>query len=157
MTQTTNLDLLPEPVARVVRDWQELPDPFAMLRDPVPLATALTAAYPQLDFALVSREIVAWWTANPSKRKTRRGVARFLQSWFSREAAKQRVGQQDSPGVSQAGQGGVGRAALGAEIHLVDTSDMDSRSNGYSFETFDQIGVCQGAGLVEEREDDERG
>lgn len=86
--QTTSIDLLDPAVAAVVRDWQELPDPFAMLRDPVPLAIALTAAYPLIDFPAVSRQIVAWWVANPSKRKTRRGVARFVQSWFSREAQR---------------------------------------------------------------------
>lgn len=63
--------------------WGEV-EPFSMLGDREGMARVLTAAYPRVDLEQESRKIIAWWFANPSKRKTRRGVKRFLNAWFSR-------------------------------------------------------------------------
>ena len=40
-------------------------------------------AYPRIDVAAELRKARAWSIANPSKRKTRKGVARFLNNWLS--------------------------------------------------------------------------
>ena len=45
----------------------------------------LCAAYPAVDGEATLREIRAWCVSNPSKRKTETGMARFINSWFSRE------------------------------------------------------------------------
>ena len=44
----------------------------------------LEAAYPDVDGPGTLREIRAWCLANPTKRKTERGVRRFLNRWFER-------------------------------------------------------------------------
>lgn len=41
-------------------------------------------AYPRIDVVSELRKVRAWCMANPSKRKTARGVARFLNSWLDR-------------------------------------------------------------------------
>lgn len=43
-----------------------------------------TLAYPGVDVLAELRKIVAWCRANPTKRKTRRGAARFLNLWLSK-------------------------------------------------------------------------
>ena len=48
--------------------------------------------YPAVDVQQELRGMIGWLDANPSKRKTRRGVKRFINSWLSRA--------QDSGGAS---------------------------------------------------------
>jgi uncharacterized protein YdaU (DUF1376 family) len=48
----------------------------------------LDRAYPSVDPPATLREIRAWCVANPAKRKTRTGVRRFINAWFSREQNK---------------------------------------------------------------------
>ena len=45
----------------------------------------LEAAYPAVDVPLTLREIRAWCISNPARRKTARGVKRFLNAWCSKE------------------------------------------------------------------------
>lgn len=47
--------------------------------------TELEVAYPAVDSLATLREIRAWCVANPEKRKTRKGMARFVNAWFARE------------------------------------------------------------------------
>ena len=44
----------------------------------------LSTAYPDVDPVGTLREIRAWCIANPRKRKTKSGLGRFINSWFSR-------------------------------------------------------------------------
>jgi uncharacterized protein YdaU (DUF1376 family) len=44
----------------------------------------LDVAYPQVDVPQTLREIRAWCVANPTKRKTARGAARFINRWCER-------------------------------------------------------------------------
>ena len=59
------------------------------------------------------REMKKWCEDNPSKRKTKAGIKRFVNSWLAREQDKYHpaVGQRSSPGdvLQQAAQmyGGV--------------------------------------------------
>ena len=46
----------------------------------------LTAAHPRLDLHAQLRTAAVWLAANPTKRKTRRGMARFVAGWMSRAA-----------------------------------------------------------------------
>lgn len=44
--------------------------------------------YPRIDVPQQFRSMTAWLAANPERRKTRRGVRRFIVSWLSRRADK---------------------------------------------------------------------
>jgi hypothetical protein len=44
--------------------------------------------YPAVDVPQTIREMIGWLEANPTKRKTHRGVLRFIVSWLSREQDK---------------------------------------------------------------------
>lgn len=44
--------------------------------------------YPAVNVAQEVRKMVGWCSANPAKRKTRRGVKRFINSWLSRTQDK---------------------------------------------------------------------
>jgi hypothetical protein len=46
--------------------------------------TQWQALYPDLDVAQELRKALAWTVANPSNRKTARGMPRFLVSWLNR-------------------------------------------------------------------------
>ena len=41
-------------------------------------------AYPAVDVEQELRKMIAWCDANPTKRKTRRGVAKFINAWLER-------------------------------------------------------------------------
>ncbi len=45
----------------------------------------LERAYPAVDVPATLKEIRSWCIANPKKRKTRSGVARFINGWLSKE------------------------------------------------------------------------
>lgn len=58
--------------------------------------------YPAVDVEQELRKMAAWSDANPMKRKTRRGIVRFINSWLSREQDRGgRVQQYGSRGVQQ--------------------------------------------------------
>lgn len=44
--------------------------------------------YPNVDILQELRKMKGWLNANPTKRKTKRGIARFINSWLSREQDK---------------------------------------------------------------------
>ncbi len=44
--------------------------------------------YPAVDILLELRKMKGWCNANPQKRKTRRGIKRFINSWLAREQDK---------------------------------------------------------------------
>lgn len=48
----------------------------------------LDRLYPAVDPKQTLREIRGWCVGNPARCKTRRGVKRFIVSWFSREQEK---------------------------------------------------------------------
>jgi hypothetical protein len=48
------------------------------------LLAELEAAYPQVDGPQTLKEIRAWCVTNPQKRKTARGLPRFINRWFER-------------------------------------------------------------------------
>ena len=48
----------------------------------------LDRLYPRVDPVQTMREIRGWCVANPSKRKTKRGVMKFVAGWFQREQDK---------------------------------------------------------------------
>ena len=43
------------------------------------------AAYPAVDVTQELRKMVAWLESNPSRKKTRRGIDRFINAWISKE------------------------------------------------------------------------
>ncbi len=57
--------------------------------------------YPAVDIEQELRKMAAWSDANPAKRKTRRGIARFINSWLSREQDRGGRVQQDNGRVQQ--------------------------------------------------------
>ena len=55
--------------------------------------------YPAVDVMQELRKMVGWLDANPTKRKTSRGIARFITGWLSREQDKgAAVRHKDRPG-----------------------------------------------------------
>ena len=68
----------PSPVASIpLKDGSEYPVSEAMIKE-------LEPAYPGLDVRLQVLRMEQWSRANPGKRKTRRGVPRFIQGWLAR-------------------------------------------------------------------------
>lgn len=58
--------------------------------------------YPAVDIEQELRKMAAWSDANPARRKTKRGIGRFINSWLSREQDRGgRVQQYNSQGVQQ--------------------------------------------------------
>jgi predicted phage replisome organizer len=51
-------------------------------------------AYPAVDVEQEFHKMIAWCDANPNKRKTARGVARFINSWLEREQDSGRSSRQ---------------------------------------------------------------
>lgn len=60
-----------------------------------------TASFPAVDVTQQLRQMRAWLQANPSRRKTRRGIQAFIVSWLSREQDKggphRGAGQRPTP------------------------------------------------------------
>lgn len=56
--------------------------------------------YPSVDVMQQLRNMKGWLSSNPTKRKTRKGILRFITSWLSREQDRggPRKAQQDSTG-----------------------------------------------------------
>ena len=61
--------------------------------------------YPAVDVEQELRKMVAWAHSNPTKRKTRRGVDRFINSWLAREQDRggSRTPKQETAETSQSG------------------------------------------------------
>jgi hypothetical protein len=55
------------------------------------------AAYPCVDVMAEARKALAWVNANPTKRKTARGMAKFLLGWMSRQQDRGGNGLTHSP------------------------------------------------------------
>lgn len=55
--------------------------------------------YPAVDIEGELKRMIAWLDGNPTKRKTRRGIKRFINSWLSRTQDKggSTTGQQEEP------------------------------------------------------------
>ena len=53
----------------------------------VPLSkiTLWKDTYPAVNVEQELKRMIAWLDSNPTKRKTRKGVAKFINSWLSRE------------------------------------------------------------------------
>ena len=65
---------------------------------PLSMIDTWTAAYPAVDITQELRKMAAWLDSNPKKRKTRRGVTSFINTWLSKEQDKggrYRTGQQE--------------------------------------------------------------
>jgi hypothetical protein len=64
-------------------------------------------------------EMRGWSLSNPEKRKTRRGVARFVNGWLSRE--------QDSGGGNGANGGGGGNKFNRIQKNDYDMADIENK------------------------------
>ena len=56
----------------------------------------LTLAHPEADVPHELPKMAAWLMANPSRRKTRKGMPRFLNSWLARAAEDRKSGHRAS-------------------------------------------------------------
>lgn len=63
------------------------------------------ALYPAVDIQAELRKMKGWLDANPKRRKTDRGIKRFINSWLSRE--QDRGGRYHQPASNNHRQGGV--------------------------------------------------
>jgi len=64
--------------------------------------------YPAVDVMQELRNMVGWLDGNPSKRKTKAGVRRFINGWLSREQDRGRPGQPQQPQTRPAQPASVG-------------------------------------------------
>jgi hypothetical protein len=55
----------------------------------VDISSELRKAYPKVDVAGELKKMRVWLIANPGKRKTRRGILRFINAWLSRAPVTQ--------------------------------------------------------------------
>ena len=91
-----NTDVSPEPVKQPPdTSGIELPliDKTAY-NVPLSKITIWEAAYPSVNIRGELRKMIAWLDSNPTRRKTRKGVERFINTWLSREQDKGRGRQQ---------------------------------------------------------------
>ena len=56
--------------------------------------TELEECYPNLDIEWAFRKMRAWCLSNPSKRKTKKGIKRFINAWLSRSETHHRLQPQ---------------------------------------------------------------
>jgi hypothetical protein len=92
--------------------WRSNP-PFDWVKDPAKYADTLRNAYPLVNLLDQSYAIAAWWESNPSKRKTKRGVKRFINAWI---ADKQRRAEQDQAKTQRKKQDGDPHASTVAAV-----------------------------------------
>lgn len=58
--------------------------------------------YPAVDVLQELRKMKGWIDSNPTRRKTRRGIRRFINSWLAREQDKHhRIGSPDKNGLEE--------------------------------------------------------
>lgn len=69
------------------KDWHAPPD----------LIAGLATAYPGVDVPAECAKVRVWLMANPTKRKTERGMPKFLNSWMERAQNRGGVGLFDRP------------------------------------------------------------
>ena len=72
--------------------------PWALLRSK---ADGLAKAYPGVDVAAEALRMTAWLEANPGRRKTARGMPRFVRAWIERAHER---GSVSPPNGAQAAQ-----------------------------------------------------
>lgn len=58
------------------------------------------ALYPSVDVIQELRKMRGWLMANPDRRKTKRGISRFINNWLSREQDKGRISVNSVPSKS---------------------------------------------------------
>jgi hypothetical protein len=75
--------------------------------------------YPKVEVKQQFNEMRGWSLSNPEKRKTRRGVARFVNGWLSRE--------QDSGGGNGATGGGGGNKFNRIQKNDYDMADIENK------------------------------
>lgn len=75
---------------------------------PEPKISMWAETYPAVDVRQELRKMAAWLDSNPTKRKTRRGIERFINSWLSR--------QQDRGGTYGQRQQASGQPPASAEL-----------------------------------------
>lgn len=69
---------------------------------PTELITDLSTAFPSVDVVAEIRKAVVWCAANPSRRKTPRGIPRFLFTWIERASNSGRASTSISKGYNDA-------------------------------------------------------
>lgn len=91
-------DISPEPSSRLEtsceplplnsgEDWRPTEEEFA----------EYVRLYPGVDVQSEFRKMRGWLISNPTRRKTKTGIKRFVTSWLSREQDNQRISQRASP------------------------------------------------------------
>lgn len=101
-----------EPVVHVLGEAEETVCMLALKgQDQVALRTdlveELTRCYPMLDVRMELVRMDQWLRANPEKRKTPRGVRRFINTWLSNASDRERM-RRDMVGASAATRNGFG-------------------------------------------------
>ncbi len=56
--------------------------------------------YPNVDVLQELRKMKCWSNANPAKRKTKKGIQRFINAWLSREQDKPSYNKKTAPVIN---------------------------------------------------------
>ncbi len=70
--------------------WENLGAPFTLLRDPAELGYMVVKLYGDIDLKGESESIAKWWALNPKKRKSYRGLKKFINTWYYHAASRHR-------------------------------------------------------------------
>lgn len=90
MHEAPQADSLPAVITLPLNDKTE----YAIQRDKV---EAWEDLYPAVDIMAELRKMRGWLEANPTRRKTRRGIMRFVNNWLSREQDGGKNSRQNPP------------------------------------------------------------
>jgi len=83
----------------IMKQYKILLDDGSYYEVPMTLFNELDPLYPDVDTGSQLLKMSAWCIANPAKRKTKRGIKRFINAWLSRaqaEAEKNKPNPEDN-------------------------------------------------------------
>jgi hypothetical protein len=88
------------------------------------------------EIATAAKAMALWWIGNPTKRKTRRGVPRFVTGWIARQGAAGNGTDQSEP---------VLRRIYGRELSTMDRVWRDDVDGGiWAYVDFDDYLAKEG-------------
>lgn len=84
----------------------------------------LVELYPNIDVMIELRKAIHWCRVNPGRRKTQRGLGKFLNSWMTRASETERDRRANNP---SAGNHAASHKQFKRGDELYKTSDEDKR------------------------------
>lgn len=97
---------------------------------PVDKLQLWVTAYPEVNVEQELRKMVAWCDGNPTRRKTRRGICRFINSWLSRsQNDKREYNAKNQPKQQERGNERVQRTILPDSVEGYFDEELKAKFN----------------------------